>query len=174
MKLIRKRHKVPGVNTTSTADISFMFLIFFLVTTSMYVDKGIMRQLPPKDKKEKEQKEMVVAKENLMTLKLDAKGVLTVNDSILHFADLKPRMEDFITLRGKEHLIVIDADPNCNYENYFKLQNTIAEAYNDVREAAAKKDFGHELSRLTSFDRDSVMMRYPQRIAENYHTGEQQ
>lgn len=43
-------YKVPGLNTTSTADISFIFLIFFLVTTSMDADKGITRELPPIDK----------------------------------------------------------------------------------------------------------------------------
>ena len=42
----RKRREVPGLNTTSTADISFMLLVFFLVTTSMDVDKGMNRQLP--------------------------------------------------------------------------------------------------------------------------------
>ena len=43
----RRRKKVPGLNTTSTADISFMLLIFFLVTSSMDTDKGLPRQLPP-------------------------------------------------------------------------------------------------------------------------------
>lgn len=37
----RNKRQVPGVNTASTADISFMLLIFFLVTTSMDVDKGL-------------------------------------------------------------------------------------------------------------------------------------
>ena len=42
----RNKRQVPGVNTASTADISFMLLIFFLVTTSMDVDKGLFRLLP--------------------------------------------------------------------------------------------------------------------------------
>ena len=44
MLIRRKQHETPGLNTTSTADISFMLLIFFLVTTSMDVDKGLLRQ----------------------------------------------------------------------------------------------------------------------------------
>ena len=47
-----KRRRVPGLNTTSTADISFMLLIFFLVTTSMDMDKGLLRQLPPNAQQE--------------------------------------------------------------------------------------------------------------------------
>ena len=50
----RKRREVPGLNTTSTADISFMLLVFFLVTTSMDVDKGMNRQLPPKQDEKQE------------------------------------------------------------------------------------------------------------------------
>ena len=38
---------MPQLNTTSTADISFMLLILFLVTSSMDVDKGLSRPLPP-------------------------------------------------------------------------------------------------------------------------------
>ena len=46
----RAKRKVPGLNTSSTADISFMLLILFLVTTSMEVDNGLERTLPPIEK----------------------------------------------------------------------------------------------------------------------------
>lgn len=50
-----KRRLVPSLNTTSTADISFMLLIFFLVTTSMDLDKGLRRVLPPVDNQQQQQ-----------------------------------------------------------------------------------------------------------------------
>lgn len=43
----KKKRSVPQLNASSTADISFVLLILFLVTTSMDVDKGLHRQLPP-------------------------------------------------------------------------------------------------------------------------------
>ena len=49
MLIRRKKHTVPTLDATSTADISFMLLTFFLVTTSMDSDKGLIRQLPPTD-----------------------------------------------------------------------------------------------------------------------------
>ena len=58
----RKPRQVPRLNTTSTADISFMLLVFFLVTTSMDVDRGLRRMLPTLDDKT-EQQEMEVAKD---------------------------------------------------------------------------------------------------------------
>ena len=45
--MARKKRKVPGLNASSTADISFILLIFFLVTTSMDTDSGLARRLPP-------------------------------------------------------------------------------------------------------------------------------
>ena len=54
MNFRRRRHEVPGLNTTSTADISFMLLIFFLVTTSMDIEKGIVRQMPPADNQQEQ------------------------------------------------------------------------------------------------------------------------
>lgn len=46
----RRKRTVPQLNATSTADISFMLLIFFLVTTSMDLDKGLGKKLPPVEK----------------------------------------------------------------------------------------------------------------------------
>lgn len=168
MKIGRRNKEVPGLNTTSTADISFMLLVFFLVTTSMYEAKGLTRQLPPKDK-QKDQKELMIDKENMMALKLDAKGNLTVNDSTVNMADVKSQMEDFILRRGKKHLFTLDADPDCKYDAYYQLQQNLGEAYKEARESLAKKKFGHSLEELTSIDHDKVMAECPQRVAENYH-----
>ena len=102
--LIRKRrHDIPGLNTTSTADISFMLLIFFLVTTSMDVDKGLRRQLPPAQQ-EKIEQESLVDKGKLMELKITADNVLLLNGQPINRDELRIRTEEFITRVGKEHL----------------------------------------------------------------------
>ena len=44
--MARKKRGVPGINSSSTADIAFMLLIFFLITTSMDTDRGLARRLP--------------------------------------------------------------------------------------------------------------------------------
>lgn len=148
-----------------------MLLVFFLVTTSMYEAKGLMRQLPPKDN-DKVKKEITVNKENVFALKISVNGEMTVNDSIVRMEDLKKHMEEFILRRGKEHLFTIDASPECKYETYFLLQQNLGEAYTEVRQIKAKQMFGHSLGELTSIDRDKVIMECPQRVAENFHEGE--
>lgn len=170
MKFRKRNNEVPGLNTTSTADISFMLLVFFLVTTSMYVDKGLQRQLPPKDKKDK--KEITVERENILSLRLSAEGELSVNDSVVDVKDLKQHLEDFMLARGKDHVVMIDADKDCAYEAYFKVQNALGDAYREVRDKIAVTKFGHHLSELTSVDREKVMTECPQRVAENMNENE--
>ena len=67
----RPKRRVPGLNTTSTADISFMLLIFFLVTSSMDSDKGLARQLPPPQNEQVEQ-ELKVKERNVLKITLTA------------------------------------------------------------------------------------------------------
>ena len=75
----KKRHTIPGLNTTSTADISFMLLIFFLVTTSMDSEKGLGRQLPHLDPDKQEQLQDI-DKNKVITLHLMANSQLTLDD----------------------------------------------------------------------------------------------
>ena len=66
---------MPVLNTTATADISFMLLTFFLVTTSMDVDRGLVRQLPSLDDEHEKHNDFVeVERENTMAFVIDSKG----------------------------------------------------------------------------------------------------
>lgn len=166
---LRRERNVPGLNTTSTADISFMLLVFFLVTTSMFVDKGLSRQIPPKDKQKEEQKEINVDKENMLSIRLDSVGIATFNDSVVSPSDYSAQFAEFIIRRGKEHLVAIDASEDCPYEAYFLLQHALGEAYAEARETMAKREYNRSLAQLTSIDREKILEMCPQRVAENYH-----
>ena len=165
----RRKHIVPALNTTSTADISFMLLIFFLVASSMDVDKGLLRQLPPADTKE-EPLEVDVSKERLMELKITGDNQLMLDGQPVEVSGLRNRVAEFVSRVGSKHLISIDAEPNSSYETYFKMQNEIVVAYAMVRNELAKRKFGQPLSRLTNEKRDEVKSLLPQRIAEIYHS----
>ena len=66
----KKKREVSGLNTSSTADISFMLLIFFLVTTSMETNNGIYRKLPPIDKKQQKEIPTVINTNRIMTVQI--------------------------------------------------------------------------------------------------------
>ena len=162
----KKRHTIPGLNTTSTADISFMLLIFFLVTTSMDSEKGLGRQLPPLEPDKQEQLQDI-DKNKVITLHLMADDKLTVNDEpSLIDRSLRKQLRHFIIEKGREHVIELHVDCEATYDSYFHLQNQIIRAYKEVREAASQKKFGHPFLQLLEADRDQILHYYPQRIQE--------
>ncbi len=172
MKLHKRQQSDFGLNTTSTADISFMLLVFFLVTASMYVDKGLIRRLPPIDNDRRDEQEIVVDKENIMVLTLDEAGVVSVNDTVTSEQRLKSQMVAFIMSRRNKHLFTIDANDACPYEAYYHVQNALSDAYQEARETVAQRDYGRPLARLTNLERENVMTLLPHRVAENYHSEE--
>ncbi len=168
MLIRRKQHETPGLNTTSTADISFMLLIFFLVTTSMDVDKGLMRQLPSPEPKNKPVEQSVVDKNTLMAIRLTAGDTLLVNDKPMMVASLKEETVRFVHRLGKKHLISIESDRDADYNLYFQMQNQLMEAYAQLRNETAQKKYHRDYALLSNDQKEKVRQLCPQRITESY------
>ena len=168
MLIRRKQHKILGLNTTSTADISFMLLIFFLVTTSMDVDKGLLRQLPSPEPQKKEQQQSVVDKANLMALRLTAGDTLLVNGKPMQVSQLKEETIRFVHRLGKKHLISIESDRDADYNLYFQMQNQLMEAYSQLRNETAQKKYHRDYALLNNDQKEQVRNICPQRITESY------
>ena len=168
MLIRRKSHETPGLNTTSTADISFMLLIFFLVTTSMDVDKGLLRQLPSPEPQKKEQQQSVVDKANLMELRLTAGDTLLVNGKPMQVSQLKEETIRFVHRLGKKHLISIESDRDADYNLYFQMQNQLMEAYSQLRNETAQKKYHRDYALLNNDQKEQVRNICPQRITESY------
>lgn len=167
MLIRRKQRETPGLNTTSTADISFMLLIFFLVTTSMDVDKGLLRQLPSPDPQKKEQ-QTVVDKANLMELRMTAGDTLLVNGKPMQVSLLKEETIRFVHRLGKKHLISIESDRDADYNLYFQMQNQLMEAYSQLRNETAQKKYHRDYALLNNDQKEQVRNICPQRITESY------
>ena len=168
MLIRRKQRETPGLNTTSTADISFMLLIFFLVTTSMDVDKGLLRQLPSPEPQKKEQQQSVVDKANLMALRLTAGDTLLVNGKPMQVSQLKEETIRFVHRLGKKHLISIESDRDADYNLYFQMQNQLMEAYSQLRNETAQKKYHKDYALLNNDQKEQVRNICPQRITESY------
>lgn len=172
MLIKRRKHSVPSLNTTSTADISFMLLTFFLVTSSMDVDKGLVRQLPPLDKEEQTDEAKDVSKENTLAFSITAQNEVMLNDKTVAVEDIRRRIVDFVRMRGAQHLILVDANPASDYNTYFTLENEIVAAYAEVRNAEAKRRYHRDYANCTEEQRKKVRDIYPQHLSETYNTAE--
>lgn len=171
--LIRRRsHSIPALNTTSTADISFMLLIFFLITSSLDVDKGLARQLPPLDKEEV-QEEAAIDKQQLLTLRIEADGTLLANGQLVAVRQLRGRVIDFVRRQGRNHLISVSADPQANYQTYFQMQNELMAAYRQLRDELALRKYGVRMEQCDEPAQTAIRQAVPQRIAEVYEAAEE-
>lgn len=168
MIIRRKKRQVPGLNTASTADISFMLLIFFLVTTSMDVDKGLFRVLPSPEPQKMEQQPTVVDKSTLMALHVNADNQLLLNDQPVRVEKLQDEIVKFVNRLGKRHLISIESDRDANYDLYFQMQNQIKMAYGQIWNSYAQKHFGKSYSALGAAEKEKVQKACPQRVTESY------
>lgn len=172
MMFRRRDHKVPELNTTSTADISFMLLIFFLINTSMDVDKGVTRQLPPANPTQQEQAITDVEKDKVMKLRITASNKLLCNDEPLSIDKLRRRAEMFIMHIGSEHIIQVQTDPQASYDTYFHVQNQLLNAYSALRNSRAQQKYGKPYSRCSGEERKIIGKLIPQRISEVYEEKE--
>lgn len=130
----RRRHsQVPSLNTTSTADISFMLLVFFLVTSSMDSDKGLRRQLPPPP--QQEQQAVDIQQDDILTVTLDAANRVAIDGDTLSTRQLQQRIVEFAAVAPKRRVIALDVDPDATYDAYFHLQESVVEAYRRLKVA---------------------------------------
>lgn len=167
MILHRDRRTVPQLNTTSTADISFILLVFFLIMTSMDADKGLQRMLPPLAD-ETRQEAVDVERGNVLSFAITADNRLLADGKAISIGDVRSRVMSFVGQsadRGR-HVIVLDIDRRASYDVYFNLQNEIVAAYNGLRNGYAVKKYGRPYAQCTPGQRAEVRAYYPQRITE--------
>ena len=127
----RRHREVPSLNTSSTADISFMLLISFLVTSSMDAGKGLRRQLPPPPQEEEPVAD--IRREDVMTVVLAADGQLTVNGDTVGLTQLQQEVTRFAAVNPRHRVIAIKAAPEARYDDYFQLQNVLVAAYRPLK-----------------------------------------
>ena len=174
MILRRNRRVVPQLNTTSTADISFILLVFFLVMTSMDVDKGLQRMLPPVDNDAMEEV-TDVPESNVLQLEITNSNKLLADGKPLDVSRLRSRVLAFVGRgsAGNDRMIMLNVSREASYDLYFNVQNEIVAAYNILRNRHARKTYGRAYALCTPEQREAVRAVYPQRLTEVVATGQE-
>ena len=188
----KKKKKVPGLNQSSTADISFILLIFFLITTSMDTDMGLARRLPRPPEENQEDATMDIKSRNILYVRMNSAGQLWVKDEMESgYEDLKNlrnRVKEFvkneknlskypekhvknIDILGQcfvtdKHVISVQTDRGTPYAVYFEVQNELVAAYNELRNELSKQKFGRPYDALGDEEKVAVRAYYPLYISE--------
>lgn len=158
------RRATPEVNAGSMADIAFLLLIFFLVTTTIEKDKGIARQLPPKQ--DENIKPPLIKEKNTFIVNVNQNDQLLVEEELMELKDLKAAAMAFLDnggapsgspeycnyCKGKRDpdssdnpdkaVISVQNDRLTSYRMYIAVQNELVGAYNELRNRESVRLFG--------------------------------
>ena len=168
------RREVGEINAGSMADIAFLLLIFFLVTTTMDVDSGIARKLPEKTD---QQSDVIVKEKNVLDIVVNRNNQLLIENELVKVTDVKRLAMKFIDNGGglgtpiddkpgepcdycggdkdpnsSDHptkaVISLQSDRGTKYGMYVSIQNEIEAAYNQLRNDLSLRKYGRSYDAL--------------------------
>ncbi len=162
------RRAAPEINAGSMADIAFLLLIFFLVTTTMDVDTGITRILPPPvknknenvDVKERNVLKILINSHDLMLVNGKPSNVNNLTEKVVDFMSLHPNNSAFPELQEKyipglgkkvlmsKGIVSLKNDRGTSYKMYISVQDAIAKAFNEMKDQQSLKYFGLKFGQL--------------------------
>ena len=185
--MAKQKKKVPDLNAGSMADISFLLLIFFLVTTTMDTDSGITRRLPPPV--ENPEMDVKVKERNIMNVLINKYDKLLVNGKPGDVATLKDMTKEFITPSPSDEkapevevkdielipeavmiskgVVSLKNDRGTSYSMYISVQNELAKAFNERKDELSLRYFNQHFADLTDKDKiEAINKAVPVRISE--------
>ena len=178
--------KTPEVPSASLADIAFMLLIFFLVTTTMDVDSGLERRLPPMPPEEQEETPPIKER-NVFVVLVNSNNQLLVENEFTSISQLREKAKEFMSnpyddpnlpektikevpffgeVSITKGVISLRNDVGTQYGTYIAVQNELVGAINDLREETAKQKFGKSYEKLDKDQRNAIQEIYPYKISE--------
>ena len=186
--MARNKRAIPEINAGSMADIAFLLLIFYLVTTTMDTDKGINRKLPPIDD-ELVQDPPPIKERNIFTVLVNSNDQLLVEDEYLEISELRAKAMEFIDNNGDgsctyckgygistssdnpvKAVISLQNDRGTSYGMYVKVQNELVAAYEDLREIYAENEYGRSYRGMDPEEDEEIIKEiknaYQQMISE--------
>lgn len=183
--MARNKRAIPEINAGSMADIAFLLLIFFLVTTTMDVDTGIQRKLPPIPEEDQLDPPDQANKRNIFIVLVNAYDQLLVNEEPMEVEDLKEKAKAFIDNNGDgsctycrgaqspqlsdnptKAIVSLQNDRGTSYEMYIRVQNELAAAFSELREDLSVRKFGKPFAELNDEESKEIKGMYPQMISE--------
>ena len=179
--------KTPEINSSSTADMAFLLLCFFMMTTTMDQDKGLNRRLPPMPDPNQKAQDQKVNRHNIIVVKINSADKLLAGTEPMHVSQLKDKIKEFLSnpandpnLPEKEEIeiegygpcmvskgvISLQNDRGTSYQAYIAVQNELVKAVNELRNEFSLANYGKVYAELEEDQQNIVKKAVPQNISE--------
>lgn len=179
--------KTPEINSSSTADIAFLLLLYFLMTSTMNQDSGLQRRLPPMPDKNQKVEDQKVNRRNIITVKINSNDLIFAGSEPTDVKFLKDKIKEFLTnpnndpsLPEKQEtdiegfgkcmvskgVISLQNDKGTSYKAYIQVQNELVKAVNEIRDEFSMVNFGKVYANLSEEKQQIVRKAVPQNISE--------
>ncbi|MFT6850179.1 MAG: biopolymer transport protein ExbD [Sphingobacteriales bacterium] len=173
--MARKKNRLSSeINAGSMADIAFLLLIFFLVTTTINVDTGISLLLPPMPEETMEEPPPIKER-NILKVLVNSNNQLLVEGQLMEVKDLRNTTKEFLTNPSNDPelpasttkaVISLKNDRGTSYNTYISVQNELKAAYREVRDESSTKLFGKPYEDLDKDKQKEIREIHPQKISE--------
>ena len=186
--MARKKRDVPEINSSSTADMAFILLLFFLLTTSMDTDQGLARRLPEPPQENQQKTDAKLKERNVLQVFVNFQDQLMVGDDYLSVDQVRAKAKEFIAnpyndeklpekiaeevpffgtqMITKNHVISLRCDRGTSYKVYIAVQNELVAAYNELRNELAQAKWQKNYADLNEDQQEAIRKIYPQVISE--------
>ena len=179
--------KTPAINSSSTADIAFLLLCYFLMTTTMGTQMGLSRRLPPMPDKNQKVEDQKVNRRNIIVVKINSADRILAGSEPIDVSQLKDKIKIFLSnptndpaLPEKEEqdiegygkcmvskgVISLQNDRGTSYQAYIAVQNELVKAVNELRDEFSKAKYGKVFILLDEDQQAIVKKAIPQNISE--------
>lgn len=144
--LKKKKRAEAEIPTSSMADIAFLLLIFFLVTTTIDVDTGIGMTLPPKLDEEVDPPPVI--ERNMLTILVNSQGQVLLEERPMPVAQIREEVIKHVTNMGQDPAYAVSPDKavvslktqrGTKYEIYIDVLDEIMTGYTEVWNAEARR-----------------------------------
>lgn len=182
------KKKTPEINSSSTADIAFLLLCYFLMTTTMGSQTGLARRLPPMPNPNDKTEDQKVNRRNIIIVRISSSDRILVGNEQCDITLLKDKVKDFLanvnndpnkpdkemkliegwgrTVPVSKGVISLQNDRGTSYKQYIAVQNELVKAVNELRDEFSRANFGKTFARLNEDEQEWVKKAVPQIISE--------
>ena len=162
----KTRRDSPAVNAGSMADIAFLLLIFFLVTTTIAEDKGVLVKLPEWTDDPLEQQ---VPDNNVLTVLINSADDLLVEDREVRVGQIPDLLRDHVIspLRKPTNAVVsLTHDRGTSYATYLQVYDALKAGYRSLWDDKSNERFGKVYAHLSQAEQKSIRTEIPMIISE--------